>query len=144
MLVLSSCLYISSLFLRLFFTSSAVSGSNIVFVRLFNSPCHLHQPASRSQIYISCLILPSPFDSPPHSFPPQNGPSILTGAQEHFKQHAIFKPYHLCLEQSFHLGLAFSRTCLIIHHGGPQEHNALQPSDGGYAARHIHPHHPPH
>ena len=144
MLVLLSCLYISPLFLRLFFTSSAVSGSNIIFVRLFSSLLQLHHRASRSQIYISSQSSPSSFDYPPHSFPPQNGPSILTGAQEHFQQHAIFKPYHRGPELSFHLGLAFSRTCLIIHHGGPQEHNAPQPSDGGSSARHIHSHHPPH
>jgi hypothetical protein len=78
------------------------------------------------------------------SFLPQDGQRIFTGTQEHF--YSIFQPHYLRPQQPCLFGLAFSRTSfgLIIRHGGPQEHYAPQPSGGGYAARYIHPHHPPH
>jgi hypothetical protein len=111
----------------------------------FNALLQLHHSHSSLQFYIACLPPPSS-STPSPSFPPQDGPRILTGAQEHFQQRlSIFEPHHRCLEQPCHLGLAFSRTSsrLIIHHGGPQEHYALQPSDRASVACHIHPHHPP-
>jgi hypothetical protein len=131
----------------LFFTlfcSFSFNQSSSAFLPILQRSSSITSPQPRLSNSIYLVFFPPP-PRLPHSFPPQDGPRILTGTQEHFQQHLSIFPHYLCPQQSCYFGLAFSRTSsgLIIHHGGPQEHYALQPSDRASVACHIHPHHPP-